>query len=100
MGILEVRGRQFRLNAVPFTQIRSFLYKEINLASERRLDVHDPKVEEKMKTVLIQVVQELVNEARQVASTVVDINRQSFSFKIRDPHLVILRYISIFQSYY
>ncbi|KAL7461780.1 hypothetical protein ACHAXS_002186 [Conticribra weissflogii] len=67
IGILDVRGSQFRLKPVPLGSVRSFAIGEVNLGEIARnsgggvLDAEDPKVEERMSDVLAQEVEALVS---------------------------------------
>mmetsp|Transcript_10456 Transcript_10456/g.21453 ORF Transcript_10456/g.21453 Transcript_10456/m.21453 type:complete len:890 (-) Transcript_10456:291-2960(-) len=70
IGILDVRGSQFRLKPVPLGSVRSFAIGEVNLGEIARnsgggvLDAEDPKVEERMSDVLAQEVEALIEKAR------------------------------------
>ena len=66
VGILDIRGQQFRLNPVPLSSVRAFAVGDVNLGDIARsqggvLDVEDPKVEEKMGDVLAGEVEALVS---------------------------------------
>ena len=67
VGILDVRGQQFRLRALPLVSVRSFALGEVNLGELARsegvgvLDMEDPKVEERMADVLAGEVEALVS---------------------------------------
>jgi len=64
VGILDIRGNQFRLQSLPLLQIRSFSMGEIVLQNEQ-LDVDDPKVDEKLFDLLEKHVTELTMDARE-----------------------------------
>eukprot|EP00934_Nitzschia_sp_Nitz4_P004425 Nitzschia sp. Nitz4//scaffold12_size214221//6885//9013//NITZ4_001473-RA/size214221-augustus-gene-0.17-mRNA-1//-1//CDS//3329534939//4415//frame0 len=62
IGILDVRGQAFRLAPIPLTQVRSFTLGELSLA-DHRLDPEDPKIEQKIKQILMERVEVLVHDA-------------------------------------
>lgn len=67
VGLLEIKGQQFRLRPVTLTCVRGFAVGDVNLAERARehggvLDVEDPKVEERMMEVLATEVEALVSE--------------------------------------
>ena len=66
VGILDIRGQQFRLLPVPLSSVRAFAVGDVNLGEIARshggvLDVEDPKVEERMGDVLAGEVEALVS---------------------------------------
>lgn len=71
VGILDVRGNDFRLRPIPLSQVRAFVASEVSLSSykEEELDPEDPNVDEVMKDLLHLRVEELIEEAREQART-------------------------------
>ncbi|KAK1740259.1 double-strand break repair protein MRE11 family protein [Skeletonema marinoi] len=72
VGILDIRGQQFRLLPVPLSSVRAFAVGDVNLGEIARshggvLDVEDPKVEERMGDVLAGEVEALIQKARDEA---------------------------------
>ncbi|KAL7432016.1 hypothetical protein ACHAXM_002960 [Skeletonema potamos] len=72
VGILDIRGQQFRLLPVPLSSVRAFAVGDVNLGEIARsqggvLDVEDPKVEERMGEVLAGEVEALIQKARDEA---------------------------------
>jgi double-strand break repair protein MRE11 len=66
IGILDIKNKNFRLHAVPLTQVRSFVTTEVSLREHREeLDPDDPKVDSKVTKVLDAEVQLMVANARQ-----------------------------------
>jgi double-strand break repair protein MRE11 len=65
IGLLDIRGQQFRLKPIPLTQIRSFVIDEISLSANTRLDPEDPKVERKVSQALEEKVQVMIHNARE-----------------------------------
>jgi double-strand break repair protein MRE11 len=65
IGILDVRGQQFRLLPIPLTQVRSFMLGDLSLTQQRRLDPEDPKVEQKVSKILEEKVRVLIHDARE-----------------------------------
>lgn len=63
IGLLDIRGTEFRLLALPLTQVRSFVMGSVSLAEERALDPDDPKVELKVQKLLNEKVDVMVLEA-------------------------------------
>lgn len=66
VGLLEVRGQQFRLKTIPLASVRSFKMHDISLEEKARenggiLDPEDPKVEERISDVLAAEVDHLVS---------------------------------------
>jgi len=69
VGLLEIKGQQFRLKSVPLGSVRSFAVGDVNLGEKARenggvLDVEDPKVEERMSDLLSAEVDALIQKAR------------------------------------
>jgi double-strand break repair protein MRE11 len=69
MGLLEIRNKQFRLHTTRFTQNRIFIYEDISLSAIESLQPHDPKIEEKIHKVLVDKVEKMLTEAKQVHTT-------------------------------
>lgn len=71
VGILDIRGNDFRLRPIPLSQVRAFVASEVSLSSfkEEELDPEDPNVDEVMKDLLHLRVEELIEEAREQART-------------------------------
>lgn len=66
VGLLEIKGQQFRMNTIPLSSVRSFALGEVSLSEKTReaggvLDIEDPKVEEMMADLLAQEVDALVS---------------------------------------
>ncbi len=51
VGILDVRGSQFRMTAVPLMQVRGFATGSITLSDCEKLDADDPRIDEAMREV-------------------------------------------------
>ncbi|KAL3788485.1 hypothetical protein ACHAW5_002544 [Stephanodiscus triporus] len=72
VGLLEIKGQQFRLRPLTLTCVRGFAVGDVNLGDRARehggvLDVEDPKVEERMMEVLAAEVEALIQKARDEA---------------------------------
>ncbi|KAL7512292.1 hypothetical protein ACHAXN_012756 [Cyclotella atomus] len=70
VGILDIRGQQFRLKPVPLGSVRSFALGDASLnewVDSGALDREDPKVEEKMTNMLAAEVEKLIQRAREDA---------------------------------
>lgn len=64
VGILDIRGSQFRLLPIPLTQVRSFAVGTLTL-SEMNLDPMDDSIDDAMTEVLAEHVKKLIKEARE-----------------------------------
>jgi len=65
VGILDIRGPQFRMSSVPLKQVRRFAVGSIVLKDHSHgLDVEDPHIDEAMSKLLEEEVDRLVEEAR------------------------------------
>lgn len=65
IGILDIKGKNFRLHPVPLTQVRSFVTTELSLREYRAdLDPDDPKIDSKVTKLLEEEVQLMVMSAR------------------------------------
>eukprot|EP00804_Cyclotella_cryptica_P027874 CCRYP_003783-RB/>CCRYP_003783-RB protein AED:0.15 eAED:0.15 QI:266/1/1/1/1/0.8/5/1732/878 len=70
VGILDIRGQQFRLKPVPLGSVRSFTIGDASLSDwvrDGKLDREDPKVEERMSDLLAEEVEKLIQRAREDA---------------------------------
>mmetsp|Transcript_27398 Transcript_27398/g.60852 ORF Transcript_27398/g.60852 Transcript_27398/m.60852 type:complete len:822 (+) Transcript_27398:187-2652(+) len=69
VGILDIRGQDFRLRPIPLSQVRSFVASEVSLSDykEEELDPEDPNVDETMAEILGDRVKALIDEAREQA---------------------------------
>ena len=96
MGMIEIRAdKKFRLTPFRFTQIRPFIYKDIslnqlNIDNPNTLQLHDPKIDEKMKTYLGTIVQEMINEAKVIVNEMKNYNIDNLKYKLRQPNLALL----------
>ena len=64
VGILDVRGSQFRLKPIPLMQVRPFAMGSICLSADTALDAEDIRVEDAMGEELAKEVEKLIEEAR------------------------------------
>ncbi|OQS04777.1 double-strand break repair protein [Thraustotheca clavata] len=64
VGILEVLGGNFRLRSIPLNTVRPFKMGEVVLKDVDGLDPNDPKVADKIHSVLTVRVQELIDQAK------------------------------------
>ncbi|CAM9352804.1 unnamed protein product, partial [Ectocarpus fasciculatus] len=90
MGMVEIKGRFFRMHPIRYTQIRPFVYSDIALSSIPDLDANDPKIEEKIKSVLSARVRHLIEEGRAEAAAVVEAGK-NFDFHVDKPDVVLVR---------
>jgi double-strand break repair protein MRE11 len=64
VGILDIKGNQFRLKPIPLTQVRAFMMGEVSLNGRPELDPEDSKVDVKINRLLEDEVKHLIFEAR------------------------------------
>lgn len=102
VGIMDIRGKNFRLHPVPLTQVRSFVTTELSLREHRaELDPEDPKIDSKVTSVLEEEVQLMVLNAREKMNEVLRDARAAGSnagdtdsplkYKILGPDEVLVR---------
>lgn len=106
VGLLEVKGPQFRLTPIPLSQVRGFAIKEISLRDieHPKLDQADPKIDERVSDVLRTHVNELINDARnkfqelvqeaeshQLSSSHNFRKLPELKYTIAHPHMVLVR---------
>jgi double-strand break repair protein MRE11 len=73
VGILDIRKKQFRLYAVPLTQVRSFVTTEVSLRENKaHLDPEDPNIERKISALLVERAQVLILNAREERTLLLD----------------------------
>eukprot|EP00554_Chaetoceros_debilis_P011983 CAMPEP_0194116684 /NCGR_PEP_ID=MMETSP0150-20130528/28215_1 /TAXON_ID=122233 /ORGANISM="Chaetoceros debilis, Strain MM31A-1" /LENGTH=817 /DNA_ID=CAMNT_0038807463 /DNA_START=62 /DNA_END=2515 /DNA_ORIENTATION=+ len=66
VGILDVRGNQFRMVAVPLMNVRSFAVGTLTLSEHtHNLDPEDPRIDDQMTKLLSREVKKLIQEARE-----------------------------------
>lgn len=66
VGILDVRGNQFRMVAVPLMNVRSFAVGTLTLSEHtHNLDPEDPRIDDQMTKLLSREVKKLIHEARE-----------------------------------
>jgi double-strand break repair protein MRE11 len=65
VGLLDVKGTNFRLIPIPLTQVRSFVMGTVDLAKVPKLDPDDPKVDTKVSKVLEDKVRVLILNAQE-----------------------------------
>ena len=71
VGILDIKGKNFRLHPVPLTQVRSFVTTELSLREHRaELDPEDQQIDSKVTRVLEGDVQLMVLNAREKMTAV------------------------------
>ena len=90
MGLIEIKGRFFRMHPIPYTQIRPYLYSEIALSTIPDLNPNDSKIEDKIRSVLASRVRHMIEEARQSSTAVAEAG-SSQEYVIRRPEMVLVR---------
>ena len=65
IGIIDIKGKRFRMHTIPLTQVRAFVTCDISLKEHRaNLDPEDPKIDDKINSILEKEVQVAVKNAR------------------------------------
>ena len=91
MGLLEIRGKKFRLNTFKYTQVRPFKYSDFSLKSDTDLQAVDPNIEEKMLKQLSHRVKSLIKETRQEAGNDTEVGAVNLKYRVKDPNKVLIR---------
>lgn len=66
VGILDIRGQDFRMKPIPLTQVRSFVTTDVSLREHRdNLDAEDPNVDKKVTKVLEEEVELMMLSAQE-----------------------------------
>lgn len=103
IGILDIKGKKFRLHPVPLTQVRTFVMTEISLREHRsNLDPSDPKIDEKLNKLLEEEVQLMVMSgkdrakeqllaAHEAGNDAADTNNTALKYKLQRPDEVLVR---------
>lgn len=102
IGILDIRGKNFRLHPVPLTQVRSFATTELSLREHRaELDPEDPKIDSKVSSVLEDEVRYMANTARNKMESILKEALQagndagekdsSLTYRLQKPNEVLVR---------
>lgn len=66
VGVLDIKGKQYRLNPIPLTQVRGFVTSELSLKEHKAdLDPEDHKIDSKITAILNEEVNLLVMNARE-----------------------------------
>ena len=65
VGVLDIKGKNFRMHTVPLTQVRSFVMSDVNLREHRaNLDPDDSKIDKKVTKVLEEQVNAIIMDAK------------------------------------
>lgn len=102
VGILDIRGKQFRISPIPLTQVRGFVTSEISLREHRRqLDPEDSNIDKDITDLLMEEVKHMVSKAREKTQEVLEKAREANNFageensplkyKLAKPEQVLVR---------
>lgn len=103
IGVLDIRGKQFRMHTVPLTQVRPFVTSQITLRELKNrgehLDPDDPKVDERVANALQEEVRVLILQAREkyqetlgaAESAGNNAATANLTFRMEKPHQVLVR---------
>jgi len=112
VGILDVRGSDFRMLPVPLSQVRSFVIRDVSLQQQKGLgDKLDPRIDDKITEFLAKEVENLIATAREqiqlthrdaAVATGIDLEQyphsdlaslvsQGLKYKLEKPEQVLIR---------
>lgn len=93
MAFFEIKEKKFRMRAIPYKQVRQFLYKDICLRDFPHLDPNHSKIEELIRDVLVTKVNEMILEGRAAIEDAVALPAGALpvKFKLRDPQKILVR---------
>ena len=60
MGLFQVKGKKFKMNALKYKQNRHFIYGEICLKDHLQLNPNNPKVDEQIRDIIITKINEMI----------------------------------------
>ena len=91
-GMLTVKTKKFKLEAIPYTQIRPFIFADLVLSDPvYHLDPQDAKIEEKIRDVLCKKMDEMIKEAKEGSAAVEEALPGGLQFRVQRPDLVLIR---------
>ena len=100
VGVLDIKGKNFRMHTVPLTQVRPFITTEISLKEHReKLDPDDPRIDEQVTALLQEEVNVLAVHAREKQKKVLqdakaagsDAHKTDLQYKMEKPHEALVR---------
>ncbi len=101
-GLLEIKGDSFRMTANPLSKVRAFAMGECSLRDQKGLEPEDPKIDDKITSLLEAKVNGLIEEAKakaEEANEAAEEHRASHDledgpeqlYEINQPQLVLVR---------
>ena len=90
-GLLEIHEVKFRLQAIPYSRIRQFIYEDIVLSDVAGLDARDPNVEDRIQEVLTAKVKTILRTAQATRIQSEDDGDADVSYGLIDPDKIIIR---------
>ena len=91
-GLLSIKRKKFKLDPIPYTQIRPFVFADLSLSDEKyHLDPDDAKIEDKIREVLCKKMDEMINEAKVASAAVDEAFPGALQFRVHRPDLVLIR---------
>ena len=91
-GMLSIRTKQFKLKPIRYTQIRPFVFADLSLADPKfHLEPTDAKIEDKIRDLLSQKMDEMIKEAKEGAAAVEAAHPGVLQFRVNRPDLVLIR---------
>lgn len=102
VGILDIRGQNFRMKSIPLTQVRSFVTTDVSLSDHRaNLDPEDPKIDKKVEALLDEEVQLMMLSAREKRQELIQdakakgndaaSDASTLKYKLNNPKEVLVR---------
>jgi len=107
VGIMDIKGKQYRLHPVPLTQVRGFVTSEFSLKEHKSdLDPEDHQVDKKISNILNEEVGILVMQARDrvrqlqldavAAGNDAGSENSPIKYKLEKPDEVLVRAVVLF----
>lgn len=91
MAFFEIKEKKFRMRAIPYRQVRQFLYRDISLRDYPHLDPNHSKIEEQIKDVLTTKINEMILEGRAAIEDQPAEELAGIKYKLRDPQKILVR---------
>lgn len=91
MGLVEIRyDKKFRLSPIKYTEMRPFIYRDVSLEN-KGLDPHDPKIEDKIRSSLIEEINGMLKESALLSAEYHQNFIADLKYHIKEPAMALLR---------
>lgn len=91
MAFFEIKEKKFRMRAIPYRQVRQFLYRDISLRDFPHLDPNHSKIEEQIKDILTTKINEMILEGRAAIEDQPAEELEGIKYRLRDPQKILVR---------